>query len=487
MTEVTELFPYQVEGALWLSFQTVALLADEMGLGKSAQAITAADLVATANHEPSRILVLCPASARINWTREFDKFSTFPREFHTQLTKKDEIPPKHSVISSYDLASEIPSNEHFDTLILDESHFLKGLDTKRTRTVFGRNGLCRRAKRVWALSGTPMPNHPGELWVMLHSFGQMPISYPQFVERFCTYYESPHGRKITGAKHEAIPILKEAMKPIMLRRKKEEVLRDLPPINFSHMVVEPGKVDLDTLSSFVQYVFPIDRTKELLDQLKKEQNAVETIIEHMGLSPFHENESTMKALEAVANSVSTLRRYTGLQKTEPAGDMVEEELMLGAYNKIVIFAIHRDVIYGLMERLKRFKPVTLYGGMTDEKKQRNVDRFQNDKNCSIFIGNIQAAGVAITLTAANQVLFVEQSWTPADNAQAAMRCHRIGQTSPVFVRVMGLVNSIDDKVSQVLKTKMKLTTRMFDDEEELVLPDYAGRSRSRFQKLPFVE
>jgi SWI/SNF-related matrix-associated actin-dependent regulator 1 of chromatin subfamily A len=171
-------------------------------------------------------------------------------------------------------------------------------------------------------------------------------------------------------------------------------------------------------------------------------------------------------LEAMAKSVSTLRVLTGWQKVPEVLKLVKRELTDGEYDKIVIFAVHKIVVEQLREGFKKLKehPVHIWGNTPPAVRDHRVKRFQNDPSCRIFIGNIQAAGTAITLTAAHQVLFVEQSWTPGDNIQAAMRCHRIGQTRPVLVRTVGLENSIDARVTDLLRRKSGMLCRMFNEK-----------------------
>jgi SWI/SNF-related matrix-associated actin-dependent regulator 1 of chromatin subfamily A len=449
------LFPYQVDGSRWLSTQTKALLADEMGLGKSAQLITACDIL-----KAQKILVLCPAVARINWQREFVKFSPNFRTSYVVESRKKTIPLSNIIICSYDLADHIPKYWKWDVLILDECHFLKSLETKRTRLVYGKEGLVHRTKRVWAVSGTPAPNHPGELWIMLYMYGQTKLSYPNYVKHFCTYYKTSYGINITGARESSIPELKKILNTFMLRRRKKDVAKELPPISFERIVVPTGEVDLDIQSSFVQYVFPHDRRHELADKLRHENDLLHTIIKQTRTG----NEG-LGAIQAMYNSISTLRRYTGLQKVQAVIEMVTEELKAKAYKKVVIFAIHRDVIESLRVGLIKYSPVTLYGGTDPQKRQKNVDKFQGKAKYKIFIGNIQAAGTAITLTAAHHVIFIEQDWVPGNNAQAAMRCHRIGQVHHVSVRFVGLADSLDERISLILAHKAKLLTQLFDDPE----------------------
>jgi SWI/SNF-related matrix-associated actin-dependent regulator 1 of chromatin subfamily A len=130
-----------------------------------------------------------------------------------------------------------------------------------------------------------------------------------------------------------------------------------------------------------------------------------------------------------------------------------------------VFAVHRDVISILASALRkkfgRFGVVTLFGGTPPRRRQENIDRFQTDPKCRVFIGQVVAAGTAITLTAAHDVLFAEASWNPADNAQAAMRCHRIGQDEPVFVRFVSAAGTIDERIQRVLRRKTETITQLF--------------------------
>ncbi len=460
------LFPYQLEGIEWLSKRKVALLSDEMGLGKSAQSIIAADKI-----NAKRILVVCPAVARDNWLREFTKFSSLQRDFIIIRSSKDKMDQLKSVITSYDLLSRIGPDAYgqFDLIILDEIHYTKSVSAKRTHAVFGKAGIIHGQKqsktnginnsvnkqcRTWCLSGTPAPNHAGELWPLLFSFGATSLNYDDFIQRLCLFFKNPFGNKIqiTGTRKERIPELRGLLAKVMLRRTKDQVGHMLPKIFYSDVVVEAGAVDLETSASFIQYVFPKNRVDELEAKLKAEVQLVNKAINHKDI----------KVLEGLAKSVSTLRRYVGIQKVEKVAELVAQELESKLYDKIVIFAIHRDVIEGLRVRLKDFGALTLYGGTKFDSAHRNIDKFQQQSKFKVFIGNITACGIAINLTAAHNVLMIEQEWTPASNAQAIARCHRHGQLKPVTVRVVGLANSLDEKVANILRKKTNELTSIFD-------------------------
>lgn len=458
------LFPYQVEGARWLADRRFALLADDPGLGKSAQSATACDIL-NARH----VLVLGPAIARFTWEREFRKWSLFNRPACV-VTSGSGLPPAPAALTtcSYDLAAEPHvrawlCSVRWDVVILDEVHYLKSPFAKRTVSVFGDDGIVRRAARVWALSGTPAPNHAGELWVLLRVFGRTNLSHDAFLQRYCEGRWERGEYRVTGTRTECIPELRALLAPIMLRRRKADVMTQLPPLRFGTVIVEPGPVDLEL--EFTDYFIPgFEREAELRANIERQGRVIEDGMKLAGEANAGVR-ATLEFLKAMAGRESSglWRRFVGLQKVEPVAQLVKEEFEIGAYEKLVIFAWHRGVIEGLRTRLAAYKPVTLYGGTDAEKRERNIQKFQRDPKCRLFIGNIQAAGTNITLTAASDVLVVEPDWVPGNNAQAIMRCHRIGQTRPVLARFVALAGGADERISNVLRRKTRELSALFDN------------------------
>lgn len=453
-------FPYQLDGAAFLSKMPQALLADEMGLGKSAQAIIACDLVDAEN-----ILVVCPAAVRINWSREFDRFSDRRRPCTLILTGKDAPAPGVNVVS-YDL---LASNEklrdnlksrEWDVLVIDEAHFLKERSAKRTKVLYGHNqhpGLMHKAKRTWRLTGTPMPNNASELYTHLRSAKIVNQPYWDFVYRFCAGFDSDYGYKITG--HKNTDELKALLNQFMLRRKKDDVMKQLPPITFSEVTVDRSEVQLDPwfYENWVSIGVPafLNNLKNIDESLKTSLNAIRS-------GHHHTSKDSLELLKAYSKSTSTLRRYIGLAKLPRVIDILKEELETGQIDKLVIFAVHKQVIDETRDKLRKFKPVTLYGGTPTAKRQQNIDKFQNEPSCRVFIGQIVAAGTGITLTSAREVAFIEADWVPANNAQAAMRCHRVGQTRPVRVRFFTCASSVDEDVMRVVVHKTREIAKIMD-------------------------
>ncbi len=444
-----ELFPYQKYGADWLTHAKFRLLADEMRLGKTAQTITAADAV-----DAKTITVLCPAVARINWEREFNKFSRKPRSISVILSAKDMDGTGDVRICSYDLAGKLPKRAD-DLLVLDECHYLKSTDAGRANTVLGKAGLIHRAARTWFLSGTPAPNHPGELWTMLYVTGTTKLPYEAFIDKFCVSYPSPYGRRITEGKNLAE--LRELMAPMMLRRTKAQVKPEMPPVLFSELVVPAGPVDLE-INFFPQWANgpdgPAILKRTLDEQYCQAVNAYDTAVKD-GKDPF-------PILEAIAEQTSLWRRYTGLQKVPGVVEKVAAELEAGAYRKIVIFAWHKAVIDRLREGLQQFDPVTLFGGTPAAKRQKNIDRFQNRGNCRVFIGQILAAGTAIDLSAASNGLIIEPSWVPGENAQAAARMDGPAQKEQISMQIVSVAGAFDERQASVLLKKIRTLQSLFD-------------------------
>lgn len=449
-------FLYQIAGSAWLARHRFALLADEMGLGKTIQAIRGLDRIRAA-----RALVICPSVARINWLREFEMWSELKPDVAIMTTLSDKVPQAGYVICSFDYATENAqelAKHKWDRVIIDEAHMVKAFDAQRSKAIMGKDGIIRSAEGVWLITGTPAPNHPGELWIMLYTFGVTKLKYDAFINHYCVVVPTTYGPKVVSAKADRIPELKQLLSIIMLRRLKKDVMKQLPPISYGHVSVSAGLVDLEILPSFTQYFMPTNRRAELNAELNRQQELLAAVESNM--KPNQDNK--LQAIAAIADSVSTLRRYIGLQKCEAAIEIIARELEANAYQKIVIFAIHRDVIETMRVGLRKFGAVVIYGGTDPEKRQKNIDRFQNNPKYRVFIGNIHAAGTAITLTAAHNVTFVEQDWVPGNNAQAIMRCHRIGQENHVYVRFIVLDGTLDAKIAFVVKRKTEQLTQIFD-------------------------
>lgn len=410
---------WQTTGAAWLAQRRHALLADEMRVGKTLAALDGARLVRAKD-----ILVVCPAVARFNWARNIKEHLGRDAQI---LLRRDDRPGMLSrlCVTSYDLAAQC-ATETWDLAILDESHYLRRCEAGRTKTLLGKGGLIHRAARTWFLSGTPAVNHYGELWQMLYVCGLYAGSYEEFLREFCIVFQGPYGTQIRGSKnHEK---LKELMAGFMLRRKFADIAPELPPIELSDYTIEMPRE-----------AGPLD-SPELRAAL--------------------ESADPMAALEAQSPAVATLRRHIGLAKVSQVAELVRDELDEND-DKIVLFTYHRDVLDGLKRALMGFSPVSVAGGDTPTRREHAVQTFKNDPRCRVFIGQIIAAGTAIDLSAASNALFVESSWVPGENAQAAMRLQNINQDRKVTARFIGMAGSLDEKIQRVVRRKTRELSNLF--------------------------
>jgi SNF2 family DNA or RNA helicase len=432
--------PHQVKGAEWLASKRHALLADEMRVGKAVQTVVACDLL-----DAQRILVICPAVARINWLREFGKFSSRSIPMSALLSSADSALSFGCNVVSYDLSGayeiqhllgDTDALEQLDVLVLDESHYLKSADAQRSQVILGRGGLVHRARHVWALSGTPAPNHYAELWPLLRVFGVYKGSYDEFVREFCTGFRGPYGFQITGSKNTMK--LRELLSKVMLRRTMKEVRPEMPDIEFDEFVI-PGYGLLDSTWDAPE----LDHRKLNIDG----QRVVDALVFDRDLA---------------AVSAPTLRRYTGLAKVPAVVDLVKLRLDGGA-EKLVLFAYHQEVIEQLTERLmdSGIATVPLYGQTSAQQREKNIRAFQEDPSCQVFIGQIVAAGTNIDLSVADEALFVEASWVPGENAQAAARLQNVNKNRPITATFVALADSIDERIQTTLRRKTKDLTALF--------------------------
>lgn len=412
-------------------------MADEPGLGKSAQAIRAADVDGC-----QKILVLAPASLRANWAKEFSRFQQHPRSIDAVLGTR---PVGADVtIASYDFAVRHPTAlaGAYDVLILDESHYLKNPKSKRTKAVFGPKcdkvgGIAENADRVYCLSGTPAPNDPSELYPTVRALAPELLdkrqhSYWGFVTKYCRTKDNGFGLQIVGGRN--MGELKTRLDPFILRRKKEDVLPELPPLRLEALYLD-GVLsrELSVLSADVA-------------------DMIAAALEQDGLS----------GLAKIAPHVAKLRRLTGLLKVAGVVESVENEVSHDG--KIVLFAYHTGVIEQLEAELRDagFGVVVIDGSCPAAYRQARVEQFQTDPSIQVFIGQLTAAGVGLTLTAASEAIIVESSWVPAENEQAAMRIHRIGQRNACRVRFATLADSLDEKINRAVMRKAADIATLFN-------------------------
>jgi SNF2-related domain len=387
---------YQVAGTRFLLGRTSALLADDMGLGKSRQAVVAGRLAAG----DERVLVACPASLRINWQREI--LAVYP-EASIGIVGEDRLEAIRGcrwVIANYERLGGLvrEAGLAFKVFMIDEAHYLKEHEAGRTRNAFI---LAERIPRRFLITGTPLLSREIELHTLLrlsgHRLGAMPL------KDFRTQYAGDAGKR--GA-------LASELSEWMLRRRKD-VLTDLGQKHHQ-----------------VRYVSPA-QGRALYDE----------IMADMSLT--------------VMPKITKLRQALEMLKFD---FLVETIQSLGEGDKIIVFAEYMNTVNALKEAVAALGigVVSLVGADAGAKRQRAVDAFQQDARVRVFIGTTSAAGVGITLTAANYVTFASEPWTPALKRQAEDRAYRLGQRRDVFVITPIVPNTIDEQVHLLLESKTAL-------------------------------
>ena len=367
------------------------------------------------------VLIVAPKSLLLNWQREAEKW----------LTRSVDL-----TIINYDMVWKRAdlTERTWDLVVYDESQYLKNPKAKRTVA-----SLAIPAKRRVFLTGTPILNRPVELWPMVNAIDPdgMGKSFFGFAQRYCGARQVRAGRKMvwdfTGASN--LEELQDKMRQgFMVRRLKADVLKELPAKR--------------------RQIIPLEANgaSSILRAEKK-------LIEQLG---FEEAARALEGKSAAFTEMAKLRHDLGVAKVEKALDHIKD--MLDSVEKVIVFAHHHDVIDGLQAGLAEYGIVTVTGQTPGADRQAAVDRFQADPTCRVFLGNIKAAGVGLTLTAASTVVFVESDWTPGWMQQAEDRAHRIGQTESVLVQYLVFDGSMDAVLAQTLVSKADISDRALDRE-----------------------
>jgi len=431
----TQLYKYQKEGVLHLErCNGRTLLADEQGLGKTIQTLFA--LRRNLNWLPA--LVVCPASVKYNWQYEAHKHVRLrasvcegrkhPQPNHHQMVSRAPI-----TIINYDILKNwLPYLKRigFRTIIFDECQFLSNPGALRTKAA---KSISTTVPRIMALSGTPLTNRPIELFPTLNIL--WPATYNSkwsFAQKFCAPKKTHWGWDLKGSAN--LDVLHAQLKRRgMIRRLKTDVLKDLPD--------KVRQVHHCELSDPEQYE---EASSDFLGWLKK--------------TATHKVRSASKAEELT--KIGYLLRLIGELKLPSVIDWATNFLEQSD-EKLIIFAVHKKIIKSLKENIK-VKSVVVDGSVTGKKRQLAVQQFQKDKKTRLFIGNIRAAGVGITLTAASTVAFAELYWRPGDHSQAEDRPHRIGQESTVWINYLVAGNTFEDRLCQILQSKQKVISEVLD-------------------------
>ncbi len=430
-----ELYPYQKAGVQFIeNTKGKTLLADEMGLGKTVQAIAWTLL----HPEKIPILVICPATLKINWQREFQKWSYIKSYvINSQDTNLTFLKGVNTYIINYDIVEKLQGRLQkmdFQVIILDESHYIKNAKSKRSKAI---NVLVGDTSHIIAISGTPFLNRPIELYNVLKMLSPLNFgNYFEYASRYCGMTRTRWGMDVSGATNIA-ELGNKLRSTVMVRREKKDVLAELPG---KTRIVIPQVCDLKMYKKVED---------NLINYLIENKNKTKTQAEKSGkVEQFAMIEYCKQ--EAVKAKLPLF--------TEWVKDFIEEN------GKLVIFVHHKEFIDILMNELKEFKAVKIVGGMELNNRQKSIDEFQNNKDTKVIICSLKAANVGITLTATSYVAFLELGWTPGDHDQAEDRCHRIGQKDNVSCYYFIAENTIETKIYELIQKKRKIFIELMQDK-----------------------
>jgi len=440
-----ELMPFQAAGVRYALRRRRAFIADEQGLGKTVQA-----LVAMECEEAYPAIVICPASLKLNWEREANKW--LPRRSTVVVSgrKAVDLSGKDIVIVNYDVVA--PHVRRLaalrsKTLVLDESHYCKNPGAQRTKAVGELAEALRPDAMLLALTGTPLVNRPKELVPQLRILGRLAAfgSGAELERRF-------------GANTERERLHWHLRRTCYVRRLKKDVLPQLPAKR--------------------RAVVPFDLSNER-EYRHAERDLRAWIAERFSSSEELRSrvDSAMRA-EALVK-VNALRQLVGTGKLHAAHVWIEDFLASG--EKLVVFAAHRAVQRDLIERFPDAAHVL--GDDTPPERDAQVRRFQSDPSVQLCICSLKVAAHGFTLTAASDVAFLELGWTPAEHDQAEDRAHRIGQTDSVTAWYLLAADTIDERMAALIDSKREVVGAVTDGRVpvdapmiDALLAGYAGRA-----------
>jgi len=411
------------------------ILADDMGLGKTTSAV-----IASLESKARKILIVCPASLKINWEREIRNYSNrkvlivegrkWGSTYDYYIINYDIIKNYHTTDKSEDSDDyKLLVNANFDLAIVDEAHYISNATANRTRLL---NDVLETIPKVWLLTGTPMTSRPINYFNLLKIVeSPLALNWQSYVRRYCKGYQFNVGNRrvwnTSGASN--LDELRERTKNLVLRRMKTDIL-DLP-----EKIVTPVFVEL---------------TSKMYDEELEEFTRIST------------DKKDNETISVTLNRLMKIRQLIAYEKIPYTCELIDKCLEQG--KKVIVFTNFTMSLDMIHEKYKK-NSVTLDGRMNKDKRQENVDRFQTDDKIRVFIGNIKAAGVGITLTAAEVVIMNDLSFVPADHSQGEDRAYRYGQKNSVLVYYPVFENTVEKIIYNILQKKKNIIDQVMGDGE----------------------
>jgi SWI/SNF-related matrix-associated actin-dependent regulator 1 of chromatin subfamily A len=432
-----KLFKHQIEGVDFMAgVHGGVLLADEPGLGKTAQVAT---LIKQQNLLPA--LVICPASVKDNWKREIKMWTGYDAQILSGKSPEGMDQPPPITIINYDILDAwkmVLAGIRWGCLAIDECHMLADRASKRTRAT---KLISRHALKVIGISGTPVLNRPADFWPILNIIRpDMFKSFPEYAWAYCDPRKTPWGWEYKGAKN--LDRLHQTLQTFMIRRKKD--VMDLPD---KSRVIVPMTVD----------------EPETL------QSAENDFIGWLTSNSRYGNVTSAKKAEAVTK-LGVILRLTSRLKCRSVVRWARQFLADNPNEKLVLFAVHRDMIDVLKRRVHPEGVVVIDGSVPTSKRQAIVDSFQNDPKVRLMVANVKAAGVGITLTAASTIGVAELWWTSATMAQAEDRIHRVTQDKACTIHYLVVPGTVEQKICNAVQTKQQIADAVIDGHRVTSMP-----------------
>jgi SNF2 family DNA or RNA helicase len=429
-----ELRTYQKEGVQWLErlrgMYLCGILADDMGLGK-----TTSTIIAALESGAKKVLIICPASLKINWSREIENYtdkSIYICEGKNFSSDHDFVIVNYDIIKNFhDIKDKETSqiiNSKFDLVIIDEAHYIKNSQAQRTKLI---NHFVKNINRLWLLTGTPITSRPIDYYNLL-SLVESPVAqnWMAYVIRFCEGYQFRAGQRkvwnVNGASN--LDELRERTSKQILRRLKTDVL-DLP-----EKIINPVYLRLKS---------------------KEYENLMGEYFDW-----FRNNKEESSSLTVQFSKLMKVRQVIAEEKVSQTIELAENILEQG--KKVIIFSNFTEPLKRIHEHFGKMS-VYLDGSSTKPARQKAVDDFQDNDKVKVFCGNIKAAGVGITLTSAEVVIFNDLSFVPSDHSQAEDRAYRYGQKNSVLVYYPLFENTIEGAIYDILIRKKGIFETVMGD------------------------
>ena len=407
------------------------ILADDMGLGK-----TTSTIIAALETGAKKILIICPASLKINWEREIANYtdrSVYIAEGKKFSTESDFVIVNYDILKNFhdpkDKENSLLFKSEFELVVLDEAHMVSNAQAQRTKII---NSYVKTIKRVWLLTGTPMTSRPMNYYNLLNII-ESPVAqnWMAYAIRYCQGYQFTAGNRkvwnVTGASN--LEELRDRTSKQILRRLKEEVL-DLPD-----KIITPVYLRL--------------KSKEYEDLMGEYYEW------------FDKNSNESSSLTVQFSKLMKVRKVISNEKVKQTIEFVENIIEQG--KKVIIFTNFTDTLQTIYQHFGK-QAVYLDGSCNKVQRQFAVDQFQDNEKITVFVGNLKAAGVGLTLTSAEAVIMNDLSFVPAEHAQAEDRAYRYGQKNNVLVYYPLFENTIEGAVYDILNHKKKIISTVMGDE-----------------------